>query len=431
MKTGTMEPSRSPQGLRDGRAARVAQPSRPPARRWRGPALLLAAWVATAAVPATSWSDAAPEVAAPPAAAGESAPLYMAVPLDQDGKLADALPLYRAQAETTLTKADRLRYAGALMRAGRADEAHAIYDQVSQEVGSVEHGGGGAARGPAICASSLLASGFPELAVPYARQARRLRTNDPTLALLLVRALAASGDATAARSSLRDAARRQDGWVIGQRVELARWQLLIGDAAAARRSLGGDLMESVAQMFRDSILANLPFKSGDWKAAAEMLAASERKVPSGLSDTRVDRAWRNTQRELWWVQLRRAISLWKAGSGDLAASEAAKAQRSDEEYVRSAATLLLVATDLAHGQPSAARARLHALEGHDVRFADAVVALEAGRGAAADQHALAPQLRATLGQLDRSADFVTQPLCAIVAEAAQAGASEAVREAAR
>src|SRR5262249_30630982 len=139
-------------------------------------------------------------------------------------------------------------------------------------------------------------------------------------------------------------------------------------------------------MYRDSILATVPLRAGDWKAAEKMLAASERKVPPGLHATRVDRSWRNTQRELWWVQLRRAIALWKSGDRDRAVREATNAQRSDEEYVRSAATLLLVANDLTRADRDAAAARLRALAGHDIRFAPAV-------GAAG----LAPPLHATAG----------------------------------
>ena len=422
MTTPGVEPSRRPQGLRDGCARPIGVRRRHSVMLGRARAFLIAGCVGAATASAV---PASPDVPATADAAGEPVRLYLAVPLDLDGHLADALPLYRSQAEATLTKADRLRYAGALLRAGRADDAKAIYDQVSEEVGAIEHGGNGASAGPAICASSLLASGFPTLAVPYARQAHRLRANQPALGLLLVRTLAASGDAATARSTLESVARDPRQWVIGQRIELARWQLLTGHEDAARRLLGGQLAESIGQMFRDSILANLPFRKGDWKGAAEMLAASERKAPSGLSDRRVDRSWRNTQRELWWVQLRRAVSLWNDGNKTLAASEAAGAQHSDEEYVRSAASLLLLAADLTHGRRSEARARLHALKGHDVRFADAANALEAGRAADDDAQVLTRQLVATLGQLDQSADFVARPLCQIVTEAARASAAPA------
>jgi tetratricopeptide (TPR) repeat protein len=339
----------------------------------------------------------------------------MAAPLDQDGKLAEALHLYRAQAETTLSKADRLHYAGALMRAGRAAEAQAIYEQVSADASSPDSGTR-AAVGAAICASSLLASGFPARAVPYARQAHALDTDDPSLLLLLVRALAASGDATAARSALRPVVRVPSAWTIGQRIELARWRWLTGDAVAARRILDAKPPEeSVAQMFRDSILANAPLEKGDWQAAADLLDKGMRKAPTGLGDQRVARQWRNAQRELWSMQLRRAISLLQSGQRELAAADAAKAQRSDEEYVRSAACLLLVAVDLRNGQQDSARARLQALAGHDVRFADSSDVLAAND----DPNATAHHLQVTLGQLDRSADFVTRPLSELVADAAR------------
>ncbi len=373
-------------------------------------ASLLAAGLlaASAGLPTIAWADPAPAGQLDTAAV----PLYLAVPLDQQGKLAEALPLYRAQAEKTATKADRLRYAGALLRAGRVAEAKAIYDQVARETGSVEHGGAGAARASAICASSALANGFPAVALPYAWQAHRLGPNDPTISLLLVRALAASGNAAKARTTLNEIARESGTWVIGQRMELARWRLLTGDTETARSLLQANPPESVGQMFRDSILANVALRQGDWAKAAATLAESERKVPPGLTDKRVDRAWRNTQRELWSVQLRRAICLWKAGNVEAAIAEAVKAQHSDEEYVRSAAVLLLAAGDVTYDRRDEARVRLQALAGHDARFAPAAGELEKAPAAMSTG-----ELQATLRGLDHSADFVAQPLCEIVAEA--------------
>ena len=213
-------------------------------------------------------------------------------------------------------------------------------------------------------------------------------------------------------------------WVIGQRLELARWRLLTGDTEKARSLLEADPPEGVAQMFRDSILANVALRQGDWAKAAEMLAESERKVPPRLTDKRVDRAWRNAQRELWSVQLRRAISLWKAGSVEPALAEAVKAQHSDEEYVRSAAVLLLAAGDVAHDRRSEARARLQALAGHDARFAAAAGELEKAPEASMGK------LQATLSGLDRSADFVARPLCEIVV-AVQQGAAPVTASSAR
>jgi hypothetical protein len=130
------------------------------------------------------------------------------------------------------------------------------------------------------------------------------------------------------------------------------------------------------------------------------------------------------------VQLRRAVALWKSGDAARAAREAANAQHSDEEYVRSSATLLLVAGDLTAGQRDAARARLRALAGHDRRFEQSAAELEAATspaGAGLD----AAQLVATLAQLDRSADVVARPLCQMVADAVHADAPPALsREAA-
>jgi len=347
-------------------------------------------------------------------AAGDAAPLYLAATLDRQGKLDDALLLYGAQAEKSRTQADRLRYAGALLRAGRADEAKGIYDDVSREAASVEHGGSGVTRGAALCASSLLANGFPSLALPYAWQAHRLSPNDPTRSLLLVRALAASGDTTTARATLAEVAGDPRSWLVGQRIELARWQLLTGDTAAAGLLLDANLAESVSQMFRDSILANVSLREKDWGRAAELLIDSERKVPPSMTDKRVDRAWRNAQRELWWVQLRQAMSLWKSGKFDSAVAAAARAEHSDEEYVHSAAQLLLVAADLAHGERSHADLRLQALAGHDPRFASAAGEIRNVLPRGDDATAVARRLQEALASLDRSADFVTQPVCEIV-----------------
>src|SRR2546422_5546876 len=54
--------------------------------------------------------------------------------LDEAGKLTEALPLYAARAEQTLTQTDRLRYAGALLRAGQPEQAKAIFEQSERNV---------------------------------------------------------------------------------------------------------------------------------------------------------------------------------------------------------------------------------------------------------------------------------------------------------
>jgi hypothetical protein len=88
--------------------------------------------------------------------------------------------------------------------------------------------------------------------------------------------------------------------------------------------------------------------------------------------------------------------------------------------------LLVVAVDLRNGQQDSARARLQALAGHDVRFIDAGNALAVN----GDTAATAQRLRAVLGQLDRSADFVTRPLSELVVDAAHTSpAGDAARDA--
>ena len=173
-------------------------------------------------------------------------------------------------------------------------------------------------------------------------------------------------------------------------------------------------------MLRGSILANVPLRAGRWNEAAEMLEDCERKVPPGLGDKRVDRAWRNIQRELWFAQLRRAVSLWKAGNTDRAVGEAARAEHSDEEYVRSGAILLLAAADFTRAQGSNARARLSALAGHDPRFAGAVAYLQQASANSSDASTARQRLQASLGALGQSLGFVSQPLCEIVVDAARA-----------
>ncbi|HVM94933.1 MAG TPA: hypothetical protein VMT89_01035, partial [Candidatus Acidoferrales bacterium] len=140
---------------------------------------------------------------------------YAAESLDRQGKLLQALPLYRGVAAQTQTTADQLRYAGALLRAGRVEEGKAIYDQV-------------AGRNAAVCASSLLVNGFPAHAVDYARAAYAGRPESVSLALLLIRAHAAAGDMASARMLVQALGDPTSAWVVGQRIEFARWQLATG-----------------------------------------------------------------------------------------------------------------------------------------------------------------------------------------------------------
>lgn len=335
-------------------------------------------------------------------------PSYSAVLLDQDGQLSAALPLYRARAAETQAVADRLRYAAALLRAGRVDEGRALLDAVSSS-------GAGNAR---VCASSLLENGFPGLARRYLEPVAQDAPHDVALVLLLIRARAAAGDRIAARLLVDALVPASDTWVSGQRIELARWQLRTGASAAGRGLLDRELKDSLGQLFRDSARADAVLRDAQWAQADAMLAAAERKVPAALSGGKVAREWHNAQRELHWIELRRAISLWKEGKREPAAAEALKARAGDEEYVRSAATLLLVASDLAQGQPRDASEKLRTLAGHDQRFASAAVAIAAAPtpgGAAAAWH----RLHTVLAAEDRSAELVTGPLFEILHDATQ------------
>src|SRR5262249_9770891 len=140
------------------------------------------------------------------------------------------------------------------------------------------------------------------------------------------------------------------GMTDGRRVELARWHQATGDVAAADRLLARKASESGAEMFPDSVRADVPLPRGEGGKAAGLRGARGREVPPGLAIDTVDRAWRNAQRELRWVRLRRALALWRQGKRREARAEASKARASDEAYVRSGAIVLLAATDLADGR---------------------------------------------------------------------------------
>src|SRR5262249_27425948 len=155
--------------------------------------------------------------------------LYLAIPLDQAGRLRDALPLYRARAEQTQTEADRLRYAGALLRAGQREDAGKVLDALLAENPPGAHGQ--VSRAPLVCASTLLLQGFPELAVERLRPAYHSRPADRRLGLLLARALAAAGDQTGARAVLGEIGTGLDTWDTSELVELARAHVLAGHPA--------------------------------------------------------------------------------------------------------------------------------------------------------------------------------------------------------
>src|SRR5262245_34148767 len=160
-------------------------------------------------------------------------PPYAARGLDDEGRLGEALPLYAARAAQTATQADRLHHGGALLRALRVAEAREVFDGLVAEEGSIEHGGGTRARTAAACASAALAAGAPLVATDSAPAAVRAGPRDTGLRLLLVRALAAAGDAPGARVLLKELAKEAGAWSDGPRIELARWQLVTGDVRSA------------------------------------------------------------------------------------------------------------------------------------------------------------------------------------------------------
>ena len=150
---------------------------------------------------------------------------------DDDGRLDEALPLYAARARQTATQADRLRYAGALLRA-RADRTRRAPSSIelSGEEGSIEHGESGQARSAAVAASTAIRAGRPAVGrgVRPSRRRRRparrrgrsssspARSPPPTRrrsARDCVRALAkdagALSDAGASSSRWRDRRRRR------------------------------------------------------------------------------------------------------------------------------------------------------------------------------------------------------------------------------
>ena len=232
--------------------------------------------------------------------------VYVAGELDQQGKLAEALPLYRLRAEETGTQADRLRYATALLRAGQREAAEAVLGELRRKDA---HG-----ESAAVVASSLLAAGFPALAIPHARAAHEAAPREPGRTLLLVRALTAAGDRESARALIAKTRGEAARWADGERLELARWQIRMGDVRPVRTLLDREPPEVVGQMFRDSIRADVALGQRDWPAVSELLGRAERRVPAGLTGKRVARAWRNVQRELYGVQLRRAVALWRERS---------------------------------------------------------------------------------------------------------------------
>jgi len=360
-------------------------------------------------------------LAGSPHAAELTKPGYQARALDRQGKLAEAIPIYQARAEQTQSTSDRLRYAGALLRAGKMPEARQVYAGLMVEGASVYHGGDPVPSNVGVCASSALLNGFPVLAVEYLRPAFRANPRDVGAGLLLVRSLLAAGDVDGAREVLRQLPKETGSLVIGQRIELARAYFLAGDVDWARRLLDEKIEESVGQMMRESILTNVDFKKADWPKVASALADAKRKVPSSVTESCVDRAWRNLQREMRSVLLRRAIALWNQDKREDAVEEASPAQEADEEYIRSGAILLVAAGKLADGRRDDAVARLKALAGHDVRFAEPVGKLEATLAKGGDPADALSGFETVLSGEDRAQDFVTKPLLAVLAGAVKSG----------
>src|SRR5262245_29738513 len=346
----------------------------------------------------------------------EPSQVYLAVSLDEAGRLREALPLYQARAEQTQTEADRLRYAGALLRAGQREDGVRVLDTILAEHPAGAHGQ--ASSAPLLCASTLLLQGFPALAVERLRPVYRARPSDRRLALLLARALAAAGDQASARTVLGEIGTGLDAWDSSELVELARGHVLAGDPGPAQALLGREITESVLQMMRDSILANVRLRDDDWSGAARLLAEGRRKGPQGLDEDRVNRVWRNVQRELRSMQLRLALALWRQGRADLAVQDATRAAGSDEEHVRSSAILLVAAGDLVEGRRDAAIRHLAQLGGHDPRFQDGVATLARDITAGRDPAEAVQTIEHVLVSEDRSAMVVTRSVTGILRDAA-------------
>lgn len=135
----------------------------------------------------------------------------------------------------------------------------------------------------------------------------------------------------------------------------------------------------------------------------------------------------NAQREPRWMQLRLGLSLWRQGKVDAAIQEAARAERSDEGYVRSAARMLLAAGDLAQGRRDTAVQRLDALSGHDLRFQAGVEKTKSEIGAVRTPVEGLRMLEAGLTSEDRSADAVTRSAVGVLREAARPAGTETAK----
>jgi hypothetical protein len=331
--------------------------------------------------------------------------------LDAEGKLDEALPLYQRRAAATGTLADRLRYAKALMRAGQTAPAAKLFDDLLTE-GQVMDGHDSRAATAGLNASPLLEDGFPRSSLRYAESASE-SGDDPVTVLILIRSLSAAGEQARARAAIADLDRNAKQLPFGQRLELARWHALAhAHSRASERLLYAKQADATAELYRYSVLADSPMLARDWTRAAQYLAAAEKRAAPGLDRGRVAPEWRNTRRELLSVRMRRALCLFQMGNRREGLAEAEQALTSDEEFVRSAAMLMLIEADLVHRDQGAALAKLHLLAGHDHRFAQPVAqvehALKSGSGSADAMSAL----EAVLESEDHSADFISKPLFA-------------------
>jgi len=331
--------------------------------------------------------------------------------LDAEGKLDEALPLYQRRASATGTLADRLRYAKALMRAEETAQATRLFDDLVTER-QVMGGHDSRAVAAGLNASALLENGFPSAALHYAESASESDGN-PVSELLLIRSLSAAGEQARARDAIADLDRNATQLPFGQRLELARWHAIAhARSRSSERLLYAKQADTTAELYRYSVLADFPMFDQDWARAEQYLAAAEKKAAPGLDRGRVAPEWRNTRRELLSVRMRRALCLLQMGNRREGLAEAEQALTSDEEFVRSAAMLMLIEADLERRDQAAALAKLHLLAGHDHRFTLPVTQMEHALKSGAGRADAMSALEAVFESEDHSADFISKPLFA-------------------
>lgn len=377
---------------------------------------ILALWglVSAPACHGTPHSENAQEQATPSSETTRATAPRRAEELDQAGQLAAALPLYDARARQTSGDADRLRYAGALLRSGRKEPALGLLDGLAHESNGTENGSPRDKAG--IVASSLLAGGFPSLAVRYAADASKTG-DDPRRTLLLLRALVASADLDAAKKLASDLLPASGEWSSGPRYELARSLIALGNGSGAEKLLAGKNGEAVGEMFRESVLANLSLVSEDWQRAERLFSDSEKALPADLGG-RVSREWRNAKREIASVRLRRALALSFLGRKREAMAEARQARSSDEEPVRTNAILLHAATLVAEGRRAEATAMLAELSGHDPRLASSITPIETAIANGPLTPELVQPLERAVAAEDASLGFVAEDVSKILVSSA-------------